>query len=542
VAGILLLGILAYSSSLHGEFVFDDIEQLSSNRAIRDLASFLGPSGYRMHPNRYVAYLSFALNHHLCGYAPFGWHVVNLAIHLANALLVWALVVLAFRSPRLRASAIAPSVGAVAFASGALFVAHPLATQAVSYVVQRITSLATLFYLLTVVLYLAWRLRPAGRGRVALQAGFLVSSVLAFRTKEISFTLPVALALVEWAFLDGTRRRWLPILPVAALSLLVPLSLLDMGMPAAEVLASADTVTRVQASVSRTDYLRTQAVVVVRYLGMLVVPVGQVLDHDVPIRRSWLAPEVAGSALLIAALCALAGWLSWRSRPGGARPPLDPSVRLVALGIAWFFVTLSVESSVIPIADVMNEHRAYLPSAGLLPAAATAVALLFLRAAPGHVARDTAVAGALAAAILGVATWNRNLVWRDEIALWSDVAQKSPRHWRALKNLATALFKQGRVPEAISALRRHLEVFPDEPVSHMQLGVGLYVARRPVEAEAELRRAVDLGPEEPDMLFSLAFFLIEMERRPEARPYLERLVRVEKDRERRLWAEAELAR
>jgi tetratricopeptide (TPR) repeat protein len=542
VAGVLLLGILAYSNSLHGEFVFDDLQQLSLNPAIRDLSSFLGPSGYRSQPNRFVAYVTFALNHHLVGYAPFGWHVVNLAIHLANALLVWALVRLAFRSPRLRTSALAPSAGAIAFAAAALFVAHPLATQAVSYIVQRITSLATFFYVLTVVLYLAWRLRPAARGRVALYAGVLVASLLAFRTKEISFTLPLALVLVEWAFLEGDRRRWLPILPVAALSLVIPLTLLDLGKSAGEVLASADTTTRVQAAFSRFDYLRTQAVVVVRYLGLLVLPAGQVLDHDVQIRDSWLAPDVAGSALLIASLCALAAWLAWRSRPGEARPAFDPSVRLLSFGIAWFFLTLSVESSVIPIADVMNEHRVYLPSAGLLPAAATAVALLFLRTDPRHVARDTAIAGALAGAVLGIATWNRNLVWRSEIALWSDVTQKSPRHWRALKNLATALFKQDRIPEAVAALRRHVEVFPDEAVSHMQLGVGLYVARRPAEAEAELRRAVELGPEEPDMLFNLAFFLLEMGRRPEARPYLEHLVRVDKDRERRIWAETELAR
>ena len=541
-AGILLLGLLAYSNSFQGEFIFDDIEQLVVNPVIRDLGAFLGPAGYRFHPNRFVAYVTFALNHRLGGYDPIGWHVVNVAIHLVNALLVWQLVRLAFRSPRLRASALAPSAEAMAFASGATFVAHPLATQAVSYVVQRITSLATLFYLAAVVLYLAWRLRPPGRGRVLLYAGMLACSLLAFRTKEIAFTLPVAIALVEWAFLEGGPRRWLPILPVAALALVIPLTLVEVGRPAGDVLASADTGTRVQSAISRGDYLKTQAVVVVRYLGLLVVPVGQVLDHDVAIRTTWLAPDVAASTLLLLALAALGAWLAWRSRPGGARPPLDPAVRFVALGIAWFFVTLSVESSVIPIADVMNEHRVYLPSAGLLPGAVTAVAFLFLRIDPLHVARNTALTGAIAGAVLGVATWNRNVVWRTEISLWNDVAEKSPRHWRALKNLSTNYFKKGRIPEAIAALRKHVEIFPDEPVSHMQLGVGLYVAHQPAEAEVELRKAVALDPNDPDMLFNLAFFLIEVGRRPEARAYLERLIPLDKDQERRKWAEGELAK
>jgi hypothetical protein len=247
VVAVLLLGALAYSNSLRGEFVFDDLGQIVGNRAIEGLGAFLGPSGGQVLPNRYVAYLTFALNYLVGGYDPFGWHLVNLAIHLANAVLVWAFVLLAFRSPRLRASGIAPASGAIAFASAAIFVAHPLATQAVSYVVQRITSLATLFYLLTVVLYLAWRLSSRAMSRIALYAGVLASALLAVRTKEIAFTLPVALALVEWAFLEGGRRRWLPILPVAAMALLIPLSLIDFAKPVSGVLATANQSTRVQA-------------------------------------------------------------------------------------------------------------------------------------------------------------------------------------------------------------------------------------------------------------------------------------------------------
>jgi hypothetical protein len=541
IACVLLLGVLAYSNSLRGDFVFDDAPQIVDNPAIRGLGSFAHPWGGRILPNRYVAYFTFAMNYLAGGYAPFGWHLANLAIHLANALLVWAFVTLAFRSPRLRSSVLAPASGAIAFASAAIFVAHPLATQAVTYVVQRITSLATLFYVLSVVLYMAWRMRSGARGRVALYLGVLLSALLAVRTKEIAFTLPVALVLVEWAFFEGGRRRWLPILPVAMLALLIPLTLIDPGSRSAAVLASADKATRVQAPAGRHDYLRTQAVVVVRYLGLLALPVGQSLDHDVPIRRSWLAPDVAGGALLLASLAALGGWLAWRSRPGGSRPPLDPSVRLVALGIAWFFVTLSVESSVIPITDVMNEHRVYLASSAFVPAAVTLLALLLVRLDAPHVVRNTALVGGLAASLLAVVTWSRNLVWRSEISLWTDAAAKSPGHRRTLSQLGTALFKMNRVPEAVTALRRYTEVFPRSSAARVQLGVTLYIAGKPQEAEVELRRAVELDPVDPDALFNLSYFLVEMNRRPEALPFQERMLQVEKDPEKRAWAEAALA-
>lgn len=540
---MVLLGAIAYSSSLHGQFVFDDLEQIVENPAIRSLGSFLGRDGAGVLPNRFVAYATFALNHAIGGYEPIGWHLVNLAVHLGNALLVQALVLLAFRAPRMAGSALAPSARSIAFAASALFVTHPLATQAVSYVVQRITSLATLFYLASTVLYLLWRLQPAGRGaRAALYAGVLLSALLAMRTKEIAFTLPVAIALVEGAFLEGGRRRWLPILPIAAISLLIPLSLVDLGGSPGGVLAAADSATRVIAPAGRLDYLRTQTVVVVDYLRLLAVPYGQTVDHMVTIRRSWLAPDVAGAVLLLASLAGLAAWLSWRSRPRGGKPPLDPSVRLVALGIAWFFVTLSVESSVIPIADVMNEHRVYLPSAGIFPAVATLVALLFLRIDPRRVGRDTAIAGAVAASILAVVTWNRNHAWANEIALWSDAAAKSPGHYRPVFNWGAALTKQRRFAEAAVIFRRGVELDPRSVPARVQLGVVLYLAGDPRGSEVELRQAVAIKPDDPDALLNLSVLLGAIGKKPEARLYQQRLLQVAKDPADRAWAEAELAK
>jgi tetratricopeptide (TPR) repeat protein len=537
-----VIGALAYSNALRGAFVFDDLSQIVDNPHLRDLGSFLGPAGYRTMPNRFVGYVTFALNYRLGGLDPVGWHVVNVAIHLASAALVWAFVVLAFRTPRLRTSALAPSAGAVAFSSAALFVAHPLATQAVTYVVQRLTSLATLFYLLATVLYLGWRLGTGRRGRIALYAGALVAALLAVRTKEIAFTLPLALALVEWALLDGGWRRFLAILPVAAIAMLIPLTLVDLASPAATLLASADASTRVIAPAGRHDYLRTQAVVVATYLRMLALPAGQSVDHDVAIRRGWLAPDVAGSAALLLAVAGLGAWLAWRSSPRGRRPALDPSVRLAALGIAWFFVALSVESSVIPIADVMNEHRVYLPSAGLFPAVAVLAALGFHRIDPRRVSRDVAVAGGVAAVALAIATWQRNPVWADEVSLWSDAAAKAPAHYRPVFNWGAALTKQQRFAEAAAVLARGTRIDPRSVAARVQLGVVLYLAGDPRGAEVELRQAVELAPDDADALLNLSVFLSATGRRPEARLHLERLRRVAKDPQDRAWAEAELAR
>lgn len=532
VAGILLLGLLAYANSLRGDFVLDDIKQIRDNPVIRDLGNFLwSAAGYRFNPNRFVAYLTFALNYRFGGVAVFGWHAVNLAIHLASALALYSLVASAFRTPRLSASALAGSARAVAFAAAALFVTHPVQTQAVSYVVQRLTSLAALLYLVALLLYLRWRLLQAagarGQLRTATYLGAVAAALLAVRTKEIAFTLPVAVALLEAAlFGRPDRRRILAIAPFVAAALWIPATLLAQPRPAGDILSDVDSATRLQAAeVSRIDYLRTEAVVVARYLRLLAWPTGQDADPDVPLERSWSAGPVASSLLLHAGLLLLAAWLWRRTSPGAARS-IDPAARLAAAGILFFYLALSVESSLIPIADPMFEHRVYLPSAGLVTAVAVGagLALRALRAArPGRRLAALAVAVSLP---LAFATLLRNRVWWTEITLWTDTTAKSPGKARPRFNLATALVQRGRTAEGVRELRRVLELDPGWTQARIQLGGVLLLLGNYAEAEPELRRAVREKPDEPEGLFDLGELLWRTGRREEARGLFRRFLEV----------------
>ncbi len=311
LAAVVLLGLAAYANAYRGAFVFDDVRLIRDNPAIRDLAALASWAGYLEFQHRWVAYLTFALNYRAGGVSPVGYHAVNVAVHLANALLVHALVVLAFRTPRLVRSALAPHARAVAFVAAALFVAHPLQTQAVTYIIQRMTSLTALFYLAAVVLYLRWRLAGTAGSRGARAAGFgsvLVAILLAMATKEIAFTLPFAILLVELSLLEPTRRDLAALVPILATAAIVPAAWLASPQASlASALAAADAVTRVQTEVGRLDYLATQLAVVVTYLFLLLFPVGQSLDHDYPIHRSFVAPEVLSA---LAVLLALSFWPS----------------------------------------------------------------------------------------------------------------------------------------------------------------------------------------------------------------------------------------
>lgn len=525
---IVALALLAYANAFGGAMVFDDLRQIRANPLVADLSAMAG-AGYSVLPTRWIAYLTFALNHRLGGFAPGGYHALNVAIHLGTALLLSALVRTTFRTPRLRESALAPRAGAVAFLAAALFVAHPIQTQAVTYIVQRITSLAALFYVAAVLLYARWRLASpeAGAvGRALRYAAVLFLALLAVHTKEIAVTLPFAIALYELCFFaPGPRGRWLAILPLLAVAALVPLLRLPHGQPlgpAGLALATRD----VQSEVSRLDYLLSQGPVMVRYLLLLALPIGQSLDHDVPLYRSPLDPEVAGAGLALGSLMVLALALAWRTRAAAARP-LDPAARLAAFGIAWWFLTHAVESSIVPIADLMNEHRVYLPSVGAFTAAAVGITWLARRWVGSERASRTVIAAGIALGILlAGATLVRNTVWRNELTLWTDAVRKAPGKVRPTLNAGTALAQAGRHREAEGFLRRATLLDPSSAYAHAQLAAVLLTLRRPADAEPELREALRLSPSDVEATFNLGMLLYQSGRKVEAMEWFRRFLAI----------------
>jgi protein O-mannosyl-transferase len=507
VAALVILGLLAYSNAFRGDFVFDDFQFIVDNPVIRELSNyFAGSAGYRSSPHRVVAFATFALNYAVGRLDPAGYRVVNIAIHLLNGVLAYALVCLLFRTTALRRSGLADSARWIALVAAALFVAHPLQTQAVAYVAQRMASLATTFYLLAVVLYLRWRVareaRPASRLRAAAEyVPILLATIVAMKTKEIAFTLPLAVALLEAVLFQGdARKRALYVGPILATLPIIPLTMIDLG-GASSLAAQAAAVTN-QTDHSRWDYLITQLPAVATYLRLVAVPVGQNVDHDFPLFTSPFAAPVLGAAALLALVAIFAVWLLRRSR-ASAPEPLDPAARLVALGIAWFFLALSVESSFIPIGDVFFEHRVYLPSVGLFAAIATGGALVAARFRTAR-ARPIALAvGGAIVLVLAVTTFVRNEVWRSELSLWSDAAAKAPNKPRPHLNLGQALMAKHDVDAAIAQYRLALRVDPEYVDAHNNLGVALVEKGQVDEAIAHLELAVALLPSDANAQYNL---------------------------------------
>jgi protein O-mannosyl-transferase len=485
LAIVILLGIVIYSDSFNCSFHFDDENNIINNVSIRHLSDV--KAWWSSRPNRPVTFFTFALNYHFTGLDVRYWHLVNLAIHLINACLVWWLTLLIFRSPFMKGRKIAGYKKELAFFTALLFVSHPLATQSVTYIVQRMASLVAMFYFLSVSLYLEARLSEKGiLRRGLLFAGSFIAGVLAMLTKENAFTLPFAVILVEIFFVRTSKlsinfKDYRVILSLAlflGMILIIPLKhSLHIFNPLPPTADHAYTVTPF-------NYLLTQFSVIVKYIQLLVLPVNQVLDYDFPLSTGFFETRTFLSFLGLVFLIFLSVFLFKRNR-------------VISFGIAWFFLTMLVESSLIPINDVIFEHRTYLPSFGFFIILSSGVYALFR-------GKNKFLAVAVLTVIIGSyssLTYLRNKDWKDEITLWKDNAVKTPDNARAHFNLGYAWLNIGQYDNAIASYERVIEINPNSADAHYHLGIACWRNHEWDKAMVEYNRAIEIKPD-----FTFAYY------------------------------------
>ena len=490
LAAVCAAAAIAYAPSFGVPFQFDDSARLGGNWSLQygglfEALQWLGNS-------RLVPALTLVLNYRFGGFDPVGYHAVNFAVHVLASVGVFALALALTRTPRLRDAWHPRRALLLATAAALIFACHPLQTQAVTYIIQRYASMAAMFYVWAVVCYLQARNRYAGveSGR---PAPYVVATILlaicAALSKENSASLPAALLLAEWIGFGWPRQR--RTIVVGAVLLLIVLALplgwrlmfwapyVQSDGPSPVTLSGrlADVIMTPRASLPDRPaplvYFLTQATVLPRYLRLVALPWGQSIDHDVPLAQSLSAPVLAGFAFL-AGLAAF-GLSQVRRRP------------LLTFAICWFFITLSVESSLFSISDVMMEHRMYLPMAGL----ALGLAWLFT-AVVDRAPRLALAAGAVVAIALISLTFARNVVWRSPLTLWLDAAEKSPDKNRPHVNLGVAYHVADRLDDAVRHFCRALEINPEDMVASDNLEIVL-------EAQGKLDKvAVRVVERRPD--------------------------------------------
>ncbi|MBU9888993.1 MAG: tetratricopeptide repeat protein [Candidatus Omnitrophica bacterium] len=466
---LLFSGVLLYVSSMRGPFLFDDVVNIVQNPSLArytDLRAI-----WEANPKtRFLPYLSFALSRSLFGFDVWGYHVSNVIVHVLNSFWVYLLVLLFLRTPKLRGTCSEEAARYLAVFSASVFLCHPLQTQAVSYLVQRITLLAAFFYLGAVVFYLRGRLE----GKRADHLAPWVMTVAAMFCKENACTLPLALVLVDiagfgFAERKGSFLRWAPFL---ATLWIVPF------FAHTEVrtdLLKGPLLPVQKEALSRPDYFLTQLNVLCTYLRLFFFPVGQNADHDYAISRSLLEPKTFLCFLILAGLFVVA-FRMWRR------------YRLLAFSIFWFFLTLSVESSIFPIGDVIAEHRTYLPLAGYAIFLATALLVLIRKRSIG------VMAGIFLLLLFSGMTYARNRVWSSEKVFWEEVIRKSPQKARGYNNLGQYYCATGKTEKGFELFERALQLNPRYVPAHFNLAVGYQREGKWEQALAGYQRALELDP------------------------------------------------
>jgi tetratricopeptide (TPR) repeat protein len=508
---IVVLGLIAYSNTFHSPFIFDDVVVIKENPIIRDLGFYLEPSRaeafkgtfqYQSFKNRYIGSLTFALNYKLHGLHVFGYHVVNLAIHIMNALLLYFFIVLSFTTPCLDKSKIRDYSRQVALFGALFFACHPIQTEAVTYIWQRVTSLATMFYLLSFLLYIKARLvqtdaidikkkgYPSPATALMYYIFSLLAALLAMKTKQISFTLPIMIVLYEFMFFQGDRKkRILFLIPFLLTMLIIPLSLIDFDKPLGEFIGDLGEVTRDRTEMSRLDYLFTQFRVIITYMRLIFIPLNQNILYDYPVYRSFSDVPVIVSFVTLLLVIGLAFYLCSRSRRVA-------ELRMVSFGIFWFFLTLSVESSIIPILGVIYEHRVYLPSIGGFLAIITSVLMV-----KGRFRERQKIAGntimvvlTLAVIVLTGAAYMRNSVWKDSVIFWQDVVKKNSHSARAFNSLGLAYQSRALLDKAIRHYQIATQIDPSYEKAHNNLGNAYQSQGLMDRAIQHLQTAVTINP------------------------------------------------
>jgi tetratricopeptide (TPR) repeat protein len=516
-AVIVLAGLAAYHNSLSGPFVFDDISSISENSTIRDLSSIsdiFSPPVERTVGGRPLVNLSLAINYALGGTDVWGYHAMNLAIHLLAGLALFGVV------RRTLARPLPADATLLAFAVALLWTVHPLQTEAVTYTVQRSESLMGLCYLLTFYCFIrgVQYQEPSGSA-VGASAGpnqaeqpdsgrqnrwfrFSVAAcLLGMASKEVMVSAPVMVLLYDRTFVAGSfqeawRRRRRVYLGLAATWLL-------LGYLVASVGGNRGGSSGVGSGASFGAYALTQFPAVMDYLWLSVWPHPLVFDYG----AQWVKDVVDIVPAALALIGLVAGTLLALNR--------QPVIGFVG---AWFFSILAPTSIMPGPRQTMAEHRMYLA----LPVVISLVVL-------GSYAwggRRTVFAWLALAIGLGWLTVSRNENYRSELSIWGDTVAKCPGNQWSQVNLGMALYDQGRTTQALRHFEKSLQLAPDNFGAHNDLGLALAKLGRLPEAVNQYETALRLRPTFPEAHNDLGLALLELDRPAEALGHFETALRL----------------
>jgi tetratricopeptide (TPR) repeat protein len=490
---IIILGFAIYGNSLNGKFLYDDDILVKNNVFIKDnfhvqriFTTDIGAgAGGAYRSYRPLQILSYIMDYKFWGLDVRGYHLTNIILHICATLAVFWLIYIFYKDLIL------------SLLTSLLFVIHPVHTEAVSYISGRADSLAVVFLLLCFIFYI----KELQHHKKSFYILMLVSYVLALLSRENSLILPVLLLLYHAHFRKSIEmKKLLPILILAVIYIVLRLTVFRT------ILSNDEAFT--------TMWVRISAlfVAVTNYFRLLILPSNLHMEYGGADKtfhfvsaQAILGLLIMGSALIYAA---------------------RKTKSLFSFGILWFFIALFPMSNIFPLNAFMAEHWLYLPSIGFFLILARGFVFLYRTK---NLKIPALICTIALCSFFSYLTIKQNNYWREPIFFYERTLQYSPGNLRVINNLANAYHDCGRIEEAITMMKKSIEIKPDEEIGYINLGCIYQDLGRNEEAIAMLKKAIEINPDRAEAHNNLGLAYEAIGKLPEAIVSYKKAVKIRPD-------------
>lgn len=508
---IILLGVSIYSNSIQAPFVFDDIPAIVGNASIRCFTPLFDP----LHPppcigGRPLTNMTLALNHAISGENVWSYHLFNLLIHILAALTLFGIIRRTLISGNLYEK-FGERATLMALLCSLVWMSHPLQTQAVTYVIQRCEALMGLMIFLT--LYCSIR----GWQKASSKLWHFAAVLICFAgmgAKESMVVAPLLVFFYDYVFVHTNIHDIFKRSKRLYLGLIASL----LFMAGLVTVYGTQNLGRENLAYTPLAYALTQSQIIFHYLGLAAWPAKLTFYYDWPIADPLIEMLPYAAALLLAIGVSIK-WLIQRN-------PWS----YIAI---WFFITIGATSSLIPIKDLVFEHRMYLPLASLAVCFVLAVCTITDLITGRMSSMDTELARSIAylfcmivIILLGVRTFDRNSDYQSRLSIWKDTVAKQPHNGKAYTSLGNALLGKDRMEEAMDHLQTALAIQPRQARAYNNIGVIYLKQRKWDHALNYFQKAIGMQPDYASPHANIGSLLALMGKPSESISHFERALEI----------------
>jgi len=508
---LFIIVLAIYSNTFDASWHFDDETNILKNKALHltDLtwqnvkSTFYASWDGRGNLFRPVACLSLALNYYFGGTEVLGYHIINLAIHFLSSIFLFLFVYHTLNLPILK-ERYGPNAYFIALLSAVLWAINPVQTQAITYVVQRMASMAGMFYIMAMYFYLKGRISTPKFLKGTHYFLCLVCGILTLGSKENAVMLPMVILIYNLFLIQGVTKRNIKRYSFFLLIAILITLTLAMLIAGPSILNPKSLIASYQSrGFTLSGRLLTEPRIILFYVSLLLYPMPYRLciSHDIFVSRGLLDPPTTIIAILI--IFSLLGLTILKSK----RWPL------VSFCILFFFINHVIESTFFPL-ELVFEHRNYIPSMLFF----VPIAILIAKGIRFFSYKRSMqfiifIFVLLALVAIGHSTFIRNFAWKTEETLWLDAVEKSPDLLRPHINLGNFYADVGLNQMALDQYRKALYL-PDRSngkhhLTHYGIGL-LYKSLKDYNrAEEHFLKAVDLEPRFPPAYTQLGILKME---------------------------------